>query len=210
MDKRPYTMCGPYLAPLFQRAFIDGLHNPDLRPTADDWEQALIKTTDLMQPCRDDSAKDSATLTLNPKCEEKWYVFDNKSKPKCPFCGKAYKGQLPILNFYYSPRAGNFIDEHTRLMVYHQQSLYKWHANRRIVANEKTKPEDKKPVGDFHFHKGRWILINRGLSNMSDVTEAGKHKKIAIGGYVELREGAKILLDTEPGGRLVYVQLVSN
>lgn len=208
--KRPYTMCGPYLAPLFQRAFIDGLHNPDLRPTADDWEQALIKTTDLMQPCRDDSPKNSATLTLNPKCEEKWYVFDNTSKPKCPFCGKAYKGQLPILNFYYSPRAGNFIDEHTRLMVYHQQSLYKWHANRRIVANEKTKPEDKKPVGDFHFHNGRWILINRGLSNMSDVTEAGNHKKIAIGGYVELREGAKILLDTEPGGRLVYVQLVSN
>lgn len=56
-DKLPYTICGPYLKKLFDRAFIDGLHNPSARPTAQEWEVALVKTCDLVQPCQ------------NPKCE---------------------------------------------------------------------------------------------------------------------------------------------
>lgn len=194
--KRPYTICGPYLTPLFDRAFIDGLHNPSARPTADEWEQALLKTVDLMQPCP------------NPGCEEKWYVFDNKLKPVCPFCGTPYSGELPVLNLYSSMGSGGkFMPENQRLMVYHHQSLYKWHVNRFISANEKTKPEDRRPVGDFHFHNGRWILINRALPEMREVSE---NKDIPIGGYVELTEGRQILLSKENGGRLLVVQLVKN
>ena len=51
IDKLPYTITGPYLKPLFDRAFIDGLHNPMARPTADEWENALLKTSDLVQTC---------------------------------------------------------------------------------------------------------------------------------------------------------------
>ena len=83
-SKMPYTICGPYLKELFDKAFIDGLHNPSARPTALQWEEALVKTCDLVQPCQ------------NPKCEAHWYVFDNTTKPRCPFCGTEYKGQLPI------------------------------------------------------------------------------------------------------------------
>lgn len=36
--KLPYTICGPYLKKLFDRAFIDGLHNPSARPSAAEWE----------------------------------------------------------------------------------------------------------------------------------------------------------------------------
>ena len=139
-DKLPYTICGPYLKKLFDRAFIDGLHNPSARPTAQEWEVALVKTCDLVQPCQ------------NPKCEAHWYVFDNTTKPKCPFCGQEYKGQLPILNFYYAPSHGKYMSENYRLMVYDKQTLYKWHSNNLVSANEKTSAEDKKPVGDFHFH----------------------------------------------------------
>ena len=71
-QQRPYTLCGPYLTKMFNRAFIDGLHNPGLRPSAGEWEEALVKTCDLLQPC---------------SCEHGWYVFDNKTKPVCPFCG---------------------------------------------------------------------------------------------------------------------------
>ncbi|MEM9196260.1 MAG: serine/threonine-protein kinase, partial [Pseudomonadota bacterium] len=46
----PHTICGPLLAPLFRRAFVDGLHDPARRPTADEWERALILTTDLLLP----------------------------------------------------------------------------------------------------------------------------------------------------------------
>lgn len=193
----PYTICGPYLKELFDRAFIDGLHDPSKRPSANDWEDALIKTTDLLQPCQ------------NPKCEAHWFVFDNTTKPKCPFCGTEYHGQLPVLNFYYSPSNGKFIPENYRLMVYDKQTLYKWHVNRLITPNERIKPEDKKPVGDFHFHNGRWILINRTLPDMWDVTEQ-THRQINPGEYVELTEGRKILLSKKEGGRLIVVQLVNN
>lgn len=149
-----------------------------------------------MQPCQ------------NPSCEAHWFVFDNKMKPRCPFCGTEYHGQLPVLNLYYSPRNdGKFTPENYRLMVYDKQTLYMWHVNRFVVANEKTSAEDKKPVGDFHFHNGQWILINRRLPDMWDKTD---DKQIPVGGYVPLTEGRKILLSKKDGGRLIIVQLVNN
>ena len=77
-NRLPYTICGPYLKKLFDKAFIDGLHNPSMRPSAAEWEDALIKTCDLVQPCQ------------NPDCQAHWYVFDNTTKPHCPFCGREY------------------------------------------------------------------------------------------------------------------------
>lgn len=189
---RPYTLLGPYLKKLFDRAFIDGLHHPSLRPSSGEWEEALAKTLDLMQPCSE--------------CKD-WYVFDNSTKPCCPHCGQPYEGQLPILNFYYAPSQGKYICENVRLMVYHRQTLYRWHVNNRIAPNEKLAEDDKKPVGDFHFHNGQWILINRNLPDLYDATEK---KAVPVGAYVPLTEGRQILLDRSPGGRLALVQLVSN
>ena len=79
--------------------------------------------------------------------------------------------------------------------------------NRFITPNEKTSDEDKKPVGDFHFFNGKWILINRRLDSLYD---KDMDKKIEIGQYVELTEGKKILVYTEDGGRLIIMQLVNN
>ncbi len=193
----PYSICGPYLGKLFERAFVDGLHNPSQRPTANEWEDALIKTTDLMQPCQD----------VNCKLDSHWFVFDNTTSPHCPFCGKKYRGQLPVLNLYYSPRHGSFVPENYRLMVYDKQSLYMWHVNRNIAPNERTKEEDKKPVGDFHFFNGQWILINRRLPSLWDKTD---DKQIKEEEYVPLTDGRRILLSTDDGGRLIIVQLVNN
>lgn len=197
VTRLPYTICGPYLSELFRRAFIDGLHDPSKRPTADEWELALVKTTDLMQPCR------------NPACGAHWFVFDNTTRPRCPFCGTEYKGQLPVLNLYYSPSHGRYLPEEYRLMVYDKQSLYMWHADRFITPNERTRPEDRKPVGDFHFFNNRWILINRRLPDMWDVTGTSR-RQVKTGEYVELTEGRKILLSGGDGGRLIVVQLIDN
>ena len=62
-NRLPYTVCGPYLKLLFDRAFIDGLHNPTARPSAAEWEEAILKTCDLIQPCQ------------NSNCEHKWFRF---------------------------------------------------------------------------------------------------------------------------------------
>lgn len=192
--KFPYIICGPYLKSLFDKAFIEGLHNPDLRPTANEWEDALLKTVDLMQPCK------------NPKCWHKWFVFDNTKTPKCPFCGTSYNEKLPVLNLYYSPKQGVFKPDNHRVMVYHNQYLYEWHVNRLISANEKLTPEQKKPVGYFVFHQNKWLLINQRLTELKDVTNG---IEIPIGQAIELVDGKQILLSKKDGGRLIIVQMVN-
>ncbi|WP_300671075.1 kinase [Soonwooa sp.] len=193
-SKIPYSATGPYLEELFKRAFIDGLHNPMLRPIANEWETALLKTVDLIQPCS------------NPQCNEKWYVFDNTSKPKCPFCGTPHQGTLPVVDLYYKFKEGVWKPENHRLMVYHNQYLFKWHVSRKVIRNESLTAADKKPVGYFTFYQNRWVLVNQSLPNMKDITE---DKMIPINSMVELTDGKKIMLSDEDGGRLMYITLTN-
>jgi serine/threonine protein kinase len=191
--KIPYTITGPYLVPLFQRAFIDGLREPSLRPTADEWEHALVKTADLLQPCQ------------NPSCEQRWYVFDNTYAPCCPFCGTPYTGKLPVLNLYSSRKGGHFtLDDH-RLMVYTNQSLFGWHINRTVFPNERLTEEQRRRVGYFVYHADTWWLVNERLPELKDV---GARMPTPIGGRIELKEGQQLLLSQQEGGRLAVVQMV--
>ena len=193
VTKLPYNICGPYLTELFNKAFIDGLHKPNLRPTASEWEVALLKTTDLMQQC------------LNPTCDQKWYVFDNTSKPKCPFCNTPHSGTLPILDFYYQFKPGNWKPENHRLMVYNNQYLFKWHVDRQVIRSEKLTSADKKPVGYFAFHNNKWLFINQTLNSLYDKTE---EKEIPVGSSLELTNGKQIVLSRENQGRVALVTLV--
>ncbi len=191
-DKIPYCITGPYLSELFERSFINGLHSPAARPTADEWETALVKTVDLLQPCN------------NKKCTQKWYAFDNSRKPQCPFCKTAYNGKLPVLNLYSSPKKGSFFPDNHRIMVYDGQSLFPWHVNRNIFPNEKLSSEQSKRVGYFVQHQGKWYLVNENMPHLLDMKTKNL---IAIGGKIALEDGGQILLSKENGGRLVMVQM---
>lgn len=191
--KLPYTIAGPYLKPLFDRAFMVGLHAPVQRPTANQWEDALVKTVDLLQPCQ------------NPACEQKWYIFDNSTKPACPFCGTSYKGKLPVLNLYSSRREGKYLPDNHRLMVWTGQSLFPWHVNCLIAPNEKLTEEQKRRVGYFVFHNDTWWLVNERLPHLLDVDNK---RTVPIGDKVAIRDGLKLLLSKEEGGRLVVSQMV--
>jgi serine/threonine protein kinase len=195
-SKIPYSIAGPYLKSLFDQAFIDGLHNPSQRPSAGDWEHAILKTIDLLQPCQ------------NKNCEIKWFVFDNTTAPKCPFCGTIYKGQLPVLNLYIKTPAGKYSFENNRIMVYSGQHVYLWHVNRNIIPNERLSVDKRQPVADFHFHNNKWILVNRRLDSLTDISN--QNKVIPTGDSIELTDGKQILLSKEDGGRLIIVQLVNN
>lgn len=191
-QRLPYTITGPYLSELFERSFMQGLHQPALRPTADEWETALVKTVDLLQPC------------ANPACEQKWYPFDNSTLPSCPFCGTPHRGKLPVLNLYSSHEKGRFMPDKHRVMVYDGQSLFRWHENRFIFPNEKLSGDDIRRVGYFVAHQGDWYLVNERLTHMRDVRTGAD---IPVGGQVLLEEGAQILLSPEVGGRLLAVQM---
>jgi len=158
VTKMPYDIAGPYLKALFDRAFIKDLHQPHSRPIANEWEIALVKTLDLMQPC------------LNNSCAQKWFVFDNTTNPKCPFCDTPYTQKLPILNLYSAKMEGKFLPDNHRIMVYHNQYLYKWHVDRTIFPNERIKPADKKPVGYFVLHRNEWLFINHKIRGRGKIT----------------------------------------
>lgn len=196
VTKLPYAITGPYLKVLFDRAFVDGLHNPSLRPLADEWETALIKTVDLMQPCQ------------NSSCTHKWYVFDNTNKPKCPFCGTAFSGTLPVLNLYTNYGQGSYKDDKHRLMVYANQYIYKWHANRNVILSPNLSADDMKPVGYFSLVGSKWVFVNQKLTTMVDATKDGAPIPVTVGSKVELFDGQKLILDSANGGRLVSVQMI--
>lgn len=188
-----YQVTGPYLTELFNKSFIEGLHEPSKRPSANDWETALVKTVDLIQPCQ------------NAACSQKWYVFDNTTQPKCPFCHTSFTGKLPILNFYSARQQGNYRPDNHRLMVWTGQSLFAWHANSMIAPNERLTAEQTTRKGYFVLHNDRWWLVNEGLTDLTDVTTK---TVIPIGGKIELKNGVQILLSKQEGGRLAVVQMV--
>lgn len=192
-DMISYEVVGPYLKELFDKAFVSGLHNPAVRPSADEWERALVKTVDLIQPCQ------------NKSCEQGWFVFANTRAPKCPFCGQAYQGQLPILNLFSSRGKGRFLPDNHRLTVYDQQYLYPWHVNRLISPSERLTAEERKPVGYFVRHHGKWVLVNQALDHLRDLDG---DEETPIGQMVELKDGQRLLLSADDGGKLVHVQLV--
>ena len=194
IHKIPYSVTGPYLKELFDQAFITGLHNPNQRPPAEMWEQALLKTTDLMQPC------------INVSCEQKWYVFDNTNSPKCPFCGTPHIGTLPVLDLYYQFKTSVWKPENHRLMVYNNQYLFQWHVNRNITRNERLTAEQKVPVGYFTFFNNKWVLVNQKLTSLVDKTD---EKDIPIGTMVELTNGKKLLLSKEEGGRIIIITMAN-
>lgn len=193
----PYTVCGPYLKEIFDRAFITGLHQPAQRPSADDMERALVKTVDLIQPC------------ANPACDQKWFVFDNTTRPRCPFCGTAVSGPLPMLNLYSSRGEGKFLPDNHRLMVYTNQYLYPWHVSRLVFPNERLTPEQRRPAGYFVFHDGRWMLVNQTLPGLRDVTRPGDHQPIPPGSSIVLENDQRLLLSPEDGGRLAHVMMAN-
>lgn len=194
LNNLPYKILGPYISPLIEKAFITGLHSPQNRPSAGEWETALVKTVDLMQPCQ------------NKSCNQKWFVFDNSTKPVCPFCKASFKGLLPVLNFYSKPRGDKYLPDNHRLMVYHNQYLYQWHVNRNIFPNEKLTDAQKKPVGYFAFNQGQWCFVNQTLIGMKDLTE---NKDVPPNSMAVLKDGAQMLMSSDEGGRLIQVQLVN-
>jgi serine/threonine protein kinase len=194
LNKTPYTITGPYLKELFERSFITGLHNPNNRPIADEWEQALIKTNDLKLQCS------------NVKCDQKWFIYNNTKETNCPFCSTKYSQSIPVLDLFYQFRPNVWKPENQRLVVYNNSTLHQWHTNKNIVRNERLTDAQKIRVGYFSFYNNKWVFVNEKLISLKDVTE---DKEVPIGSMVDITDGKKLLLDKEEGGKVVIVSLAN-
>jgi serine/threonine protein kinase len=189
-DFLPYTTLGPYLAPLFERAFGDGLRSPQARPGADEWERALVRTTDLLMRCG------------SPGCTYQWFVYDGSTTPRCPGCGWRFRGTMPVLNFYREGKPGQYISDRHRLVVWQNQYLYRWHIYSNQFAGEGA---DRAPLGYFTFHNDQWLLVNQNGDSMQVVGG----DPVPTGSPLVLRDGLQIRLSRESAGRMAVVQMVT-
>lgn len=188
--KVPYDVLGPHLARLFEKAFVDGLHQRQARPGASAWEDALSKTTDLIAPCG------------NKSCEEKWFVCLEGKPAMCPWCGWKLASPLPVLDFHYSPRPGQFRPEGHRLVGWDQRPLHLWHVQTGIKPVEGV---EKRTLAYIVFHQQKWLLVNKELDSM--ISPAGN--PVPKGQACELKPGAEILLSKHDRGRLVVVRTIT-
>lgn len=192
-DAMPYSITGPYLSTLFQRAFVEGLHKPIQRPSADEFEHALYKTVDHLHPCS------------NPECKQKWFVLDQHFT--CPFCSARVTAAVPVLNLYHSnAQPGSFQSEDRRIVVFNNLSLFPWHSEYGVIPNEKLPPEMKRRVGYFVLHLGTWYLVNESIPNLYDLTNKSD---IPMGSNVALSEGLQLLTSKNINGRLILVQFLN-
>ena len=194
----PYTVAGPYLRPLFDRAFVDGLHDPNARPTAGEWEEALVRTVDLLLPCR------------NPSCQQKWFVLQTPKDIACPFCGALYRDTVPTLNFYSKDFRGDYTSEPHRLCVFESQELYLWHCDRNLFPGPQLSPSQLQRLAYFRKSEGQWILVNEGLTKLLDATVDGQPKLIPVHTQFPLRVGQKLLLLGVGPGRAAVVQIFNS
>lgn len=144
---------GPALWRLFLRAFVAGLHAPENRPSALEWEQALARTEDLLFPC------------TNPVCEHKFFVLYDYERPICPFCGRRIAGREVVrLQFFRQLRgAKSEWAPAGEMNACEQTELFSWHVFDNVSPDEKA---DARPLAQVSKHEGRWILVNRGVESM--------------------------------------------
>lgn len=93
----PYTsLLTPAVQRLVERAFVEGLHDPERRPTAAEWERDLVRMADALVPC------------TNPACPLQAFVLPQSTPAHCPACGTSLDNPplVPVLHFY-RPAAGN-------------------------------------------------------------------------------------------------------
>lgn len=181
---------GSDLESLFLRSFVDGLHAPELRPTAMEWERGLIKAWDMLHRCE------------NPDCDHKWFIMHDVKNPVCPFCGTRVKSDILQLDICAQPRGkkGQW-RKHSTLIAENNTPLFKWHTRTDVFPDEKA---DTGLEAYICSHEKAWYLINshaEGLiSPMGSPVPAGK--------AIRLTNGTVFRACREENGSLIKVSII--
>ncbi len=182
---------GPVMEKLFLRAFVDGLHNPALRPSAMEWERGLVKTWDLLHKCS------------NPACEKKWFVLHDVNNPVCPFC-KTRITDKNIVRFELSSEVRGHDGEwrnYSELDVVNNTPLFKWHLYSNVFADEKA---DKSLQAYVCCHNGEWFLINRSAEGML----SSQGNPVPAGQAIRLTDGMVFRGSRYERGTLIKVRII--
>jgi len=197
-DRLPFTseMFTPLVQGLFRKAFVDGLHDHTKRPTAAQWEAALVRMADRLVQC------------LNPGCPMKAFVVPEAHYFKCPWCGTPYRSAagVPVVCLYRAgARRGAYCSDDWSVIGWQNRPLHLHHVDTR-----KSPEPGASSAVVAHFEadrSGKWYLVNDALDEAYalETTGATPFKR---GGRVGLVAGMKIVMGREDNFRVGYVQML--
>ena len=180
---------GTFLEKLFLKAFVDGLHNPPARPSASEWERALVKTYDLLQPCP------------NANCPEGWFVLQDMNRPICPHCGCTLRRNEVAHLRLKQPLSGRYghWQPAGEINLYDKMPLFKWHFIANTFPDEKV--SDREAKAYISRQKGEWYLVNQSIEGML----SPKGNLVPKGSGVHLKEKSLFVSSNRPDALLMEV-----
>jgi len=108
-----YRALTPKLQKLTEKALIDGLHNPNQRPQAIEWERGLAEAYDELVTC--------------PNCRQS-FIYPHWLLPpgrrRCPFCGAGMGPVYPVVARLLEQRIEGNYREVRRVVFYHRLPLF--------------------------------------------------------------------------------------
>lgn len=186
------TVCGEPLTKLFLRAFVEGLHDPNKRPSATDWIRGIEQTLSMVVPCN------------NSHCQQKTFAYFGKYQ--CPFCGTT-SYSYPQGTFYSPSGTGDsrkYEPDGASITVVHDRTLGSWHESKIGYENMSAKESDRPVKGRFIRTQTGWAFENLGFENM---IERGAKKPIAKGEKVDVVNNMQLQLNTD--GRILLIRIPS-
>lgn len=103
-----YRALTPKLQELVERTLVQGLHEPQVRPQAVEWERALAEAYDVLIACT--------------TCRQSYFYQDSVQPPprrQCPFCGAGVRAPFPaVVELLEAKARGSYVP--VRHMVLYQ------------------------------------------------------------------------------------------
>ncbi len=179
----PFARLGPYLQPVFLKAFVAGLHAPSQRPDAAEWESALYRTLNLLHPTPD--GRD-------------WMVVVPGEPLTDPHTGARHGRPIPFAR-YFVPSEPAPKDERQSLTLFHHLRLHAWHTHSTVRPDENA---DREPRGYCAQHNGAYWLVNISDDAWTDL---GANRRVGRNEAVELTSGRRILMGESDGARILEI-----
>jgi hypothetical protein len=189
-EKIPMSVCGEPLTKLFLRAFVEGLHDPNKRPSATDWIRGIEQTLAMVVPCN------------NKLCQQKTFAYFGKYQ--CPFCGTT-SYSYPQGTFYSPTGMGDsrtYAPDGASITVVHGRTLGSWHESKIGYENMSAKDSERPVKGRFIRTQTGWAFENIGFEGL---IERGAKKPIPPGEKVEVVNNMQLQLNAD--GRILLIRI---
>jgi hypothetical protein len=185
----PYRILGSELAPLVERAFVEGLHQPAQRPTAQEWEDALVRTADIIHPCS------------NTSCPAGWFVFDSQ-RFACPFCSTRVSTPVHVAHGFERRGADTFVPTGRVRILHHHAAIHAWHLRSDVVPNELTSPENAARLGYVALQGSQAWLVNEAIEDLQLLPQ---RKRVGPGEPMLLERGQQWLVSGAEPAHLWWI-----